>query len=104
MAAPRVQPCPRLAGGLPEGDTARSETRASLAVSAGGNVLALARMLGHEDPSLTLRTYADLFDSDLDALADVIDHACTAALRPSIANADSEPERENVLDTLEQTA
>lgn len=39
-------------------------TAASLAVSAGGNVLALARMLGHEDPSLTLRTYADLFDSD----------------------------------------
>ena len=27
--------------------------------------LALARMLGHEDPSLTLRTYADPFDSDL---------------------------------------
>jgi hypothetical protein len=44
-----------------------------LAVSAGGNVLALARMLGHEDPSLTLKTYADLFDSDLDALAHVLD-------------------------------
>jgi hypothetical protein len=40
-------------------------TAASLAVSAGGNVLALARMLGHEDPSRTLRTYGDLFDSDL---------------------------------------
>jgi integrase len=45
----------------------------SLAVSAGGNVLALARMLGHEDPSLTLKTYADLFDSDLDALAHFLD-------------------------------
>jgi hypothetical protein len=24
-------------------------------------------LLGHEDPSVTLRIYADLFDSDLDA-------------------------------------
>lgn len=44
-------------------------TCASLAVSAGVNVLALARMLGHKDPSVTLRVYADLFDSDLDAVA-----------------------------------
>lgn len=47
-------------------------TCASLAVSAGANVLALARMLGHKDPSMTLRTYADLFDTDLDALADTM--------------------------------
>lgn len=79
-------------------------TAASLAVSAGGNVLALARMLGHEDPSLTLRTYADLFDSDLDALADVLDKHRTAALRPSTTNADSGFGGENVLDTLEQSA
>jgi hypothetical protein len=77
---------------------------ASLAVSAGGNVLALARMLGHEDPSLTLRTYADLFDSDLDALADVLDQARTASLLPLIVNGDSEPRGENVPGTLEQTA
>src|ERR1700757_4846375 len=44
-------------------------TCASLAVSAGVNVLALARMLGHKDPSVTLRVYADLFDDDLDAVA-----------------------------------
>src|SRR5262249_44596698 len=44
-------------------------TAASLAVSAGVNVLALARMLGHKDPSVTLRVYADLFDTDLDAVA-----------------------------------
>ena len=44
-------------------------TCASLAVSAGANVLALARMLGHKDPSVTLRVYADLFDDDLDAVA-----------------------------------
>jgi integrase len=42
---------------------------ASLSVSAGCNVLALARMLGHKDPSVTLRVYADLFDDDLDAVA-----------------------------------
>jgi integrase len=44
-------------------------TCASLSVSAGCNVLALARMLGHKDPSVTLRVYADLFDADLDAVA-----------------------------------
>ncbi|MDQ1246393.1 MAG: hypothetical protein QG597_761 [Actinomycetota bacterium] len=44
-------------------------TAASLSVSAGVNVLALARMLGHKDPSVTLRVYADLFDTDLDAVA-----------------------------------
>ncbi|WP_253861770.1 tyrosine-type recombinase/integrase [Mycobacterium asiaticum] len=32
---------------------------ASLAISAGANVLAVSRMLGHE-PQVTLRTYADL--------------------------------------------
>ena len=44
-------------------------TCASLAVSAGVNVLALARMLGHKDPSVTLRVYAGLFDTDLDTVA-----------------------------------
>lgn len=47
---------------------------ASLAVSAGVNVLALARMLGHKDPSVTLRVYADLFDTDLDAVAVTLQH------------------------------
>lgn len=48
-------------------------TCASLAVSAGANVLAVSRMLGHKDPSMTLRIYADLFDSDLDAVAEKLD-------------------------------
>jgi hypothetical protein len=77
---------------------------ASLAVSAGGSVLALARMLGHEDPSLTLRTYADLFDSDPDALADVLDQHRTASLQPSNANSDSETDGESVAGALQQTA
>jgi integrase len=42
-------------------------TCASPAVSAGVNVLALQRRLGHK--SATLDTYADLFDADLDAVA-----------------------------------
>ncbi|SLL01119.1 site-specific recombinase XerD [Mycobacteroides abscessus subsp. abscessus] len=50
-------------------------TAASLAVSAGCNVLALARMLGHKDASVTLRIYADLFDSDLDAVAATLHNA-----------------------------
>lgn len=45
-------------------------TCASLALSAGANVLALARMLGHKDPSVTLKVYADLFDDDLDVVAE----------------------------------
>jgi integrase len=80
-------------------------TAASLVVSAGGNVLALARMLGHNDPSMTLKVYADLFDTDLDALADVLAKARTAALKqPSAVTADNESGEENVPGTLEQTA
>lgn len=41
-------------------------TAASLAVSSGADVLAVSRMLGHADPSITLKVYADLFDHDLD--------------------------------------
>lgn len=44
-------------------------TAASLAVSAGVNVLALQRILGHKSAKVTLDTYADLFDADLDAVA-----------------------------------
>jgi integrase len=44
-------------------------TCASLAVAAGVNVLALQRMLGHMSAKMTLDTYADLFDDDLDAVA-----------------------------------
>ena len=44
-------------------------TAASLAVSAGASVLALQRMLGHDKPSTTLDVYSDLFDEDLDEVA-----------------------------------
>ena len=42
-------------------------TAASLAVSAGADVKAVQRMLGHAKASMTLDVYADLFDDDLDA-------------------------------------
>jgi integrase len=42
-------------------------------VSAGVNVLALQRMLGHTSANITLDTYADLFDDDLDAVAVTLD-------------------------------
>ncbi|MEU2014275.1 site-specific integrase, partial [Nocardia sp. NPDC019302] len=48
-------------------------TCVSLAVSAGANVLALARLLGHKDAKETLNTYADLFDDDLDRVASAMD-------------------------------
>jgi integrase len=37
-------------------------TAASLAVSAGANVKAVQRMLGHAKASMTLDVYADLFE------------------------------------------
>jgi integrase len=48
-------------------------TAASIAVHAGANVKALQRMLGHARASMTLDVYADLFDSDLDDVARLVD-------------------------------
>lgn len=50
-------------------------TAASLAVSAGANVKAVQRMLGHASAAMTLDTYADLFDDDLDSVAVKLDQA-----------------------------
>ena len=50
-------------------------TAASLAISTGANVLVVSRMLGHENPQVTLRTYADLFDTDLDKVSAALDTA-----------------------------
>lgn len=50
-------------------------TAASLAVSAGANVKAIQRMLGHASAAMTLDVYADLFDDDLDAVANALDAA-----------------------------
>lgn len=53
-------------------------TAASLAVSAGANVKAVQRMLGHASAAMTLDVYADLFDDDLEAVSDRLDLAIAA--------------------------
>jgi integrase len=55
-------------------------TAASLAVSAGANVKAVQRMLGHKDAGMTLNTYADLFDEELDSVAERLDGAVSELL------------------------
>ncbi len=50
-------------------------TAASLAVSVGANAKAVQRMLGHASAAMTLDTYADLFDDDLDAVVDRLNQA-----------------------------
>jgi integrase len=53
-----------------------------LAVSAGANVKAVQRMLGHAKASMTLDVYADLFDEDLDSVAANLDEAIRSAAYP----------------------
>ena len=50
-------------------------TAASLAISAGANVKAVQRMLGHASAAMTLDTYADLFDDDLNYVAGALSRA-----------------------------
>lgn len=57
-------------------------TAVSLSISAGANVLAVQRMLGHKDASVTLKEYADLFPDDLEAVSGKLDDARRAALAP----------------------
>jgi integrase len=55
-------------------------TAASLAISAGANVKAVQRMLGHASAAMTLDVYADLFDEDLGHVADALTKARSDAL------------------------
>jgi integrase len=50
-------------------------TTASLAVSAGANVKAVQRLLGHASAAMTLDIYASLFDDDLDRVAERLNDA-----------------------------
>jgi len=86
---------PRTGGGWLAGAVARAQatdptfpritihdlrhTAASLAISAGANVKAVQRMLGHASAAMTLDTYADVFDDDLDAVAAALDRAKASA-------------------------
>jgi Phage integrase family len=47
-------------------------TAASLAISAGANPKVVQRMLGHASAAMTLDVYANLFDSDLDSVAESV--------------------------------
>lgn len=53
-------------------------TAASLSVSGGANVKAVQRLLGHSP----LDVYIDLFDSDLDDVAEALDQAVAESLEP----------------------
>ena len=55
-------------------------TCASISISSGVNVLALSRMPGHQSAKVTLDTYADLSDTDLDAVASVLDLKCAQSV------------------------
>jgi len=63
------------ASGMPDGLRIHDlrHTAASLLVSAGANVKAVQRHLGHSSASMTLDRYAHLFTDDLEALADQLD-------------------------------
>lgn len=71
----------RVEAGLPElSPHDLRHTAASLAVSAGASVKLLALMLGHADPGITLRIYADLYPEDLDSVADRLDAAASESV------------------------
>jgi integrase len=61
-------------------------TAASLAVSAGANVKAVQRMLGHASAAMTLDVYSGLFDDDLDGVAERLNRAATADMYPLSTN------------------
>ena len=65
-------------------------TAASLAVSAGANVKAVQRMLGHASAAMTLDVYAGLFGDDLDAVADRLDATARAAAADQVRIEDRE--------------
>ncbi|WP_024801222.1 site-specific integrase [Nocardia sp. BMG51109] len=54
-------------------------TAASLAISAGGNIKVVQKMLGHKTATLTLDRYGHLFPDDLDAVAEGMDAGARTA-------------------------
>src|SRR5512144_15122 len=57
------------------------DTAASIDVSAGANVKAVQRMLGHVSAAMTLDVYAGLFNDDLDQVAERLHDAALDAMR-----------------------
>jgi integrase len=72
-------------------------TAASLAVSAGANVKAVQRMLGHTSAAMTLDVYAGLFGDDLDAVADRLDATGRAAAADQVRTEDPEEDDDDGL-------
>jgi integrase len=50
------------------------DTAASLAISSGGSIKAVQRMLGHASAKMTLDIYGSLFEEDLETLADQMEN------------------------------
>lgn len=67
-------------------------TAASLAVHAGSNVKVVQRMLGHSSATITLDVYADLFDSELDDVAQRLDDLILTS-NPATTRPQQEKER-----------
>ncbi|KIP52467.1 tyrosine-type recombinase/integrase [Leucobacter komagatae] len=66
-------------------------TAASLAVKSGAHVKIVQRMLGHKSAAITLDTYADLFEDDLETLIERLDSDIdTAIVAKSVAMEESE--------------
>lgn len=91
--APVAQPPARFAHRLVSRVTPHDlrHTAASLAVSAGANVKAVQRMLGHASAAMTLDTYSDLFDDDLDFASAALDRARAEVRARSMRTIDSGP-------------
>ncbi len=70
---------------------------ASLAVAAGASVKAVQRMLGHASAAMTLDVYADLFDEELDEVADRLE-----AMHAAVANRPSDPVADRLRTTGEE--
>lgn len=56
---------------------------ASFAVSAGASVKVVQNMLGRSSAAMTLDVYSDLFDTDIDDIAERIDGRREQALKPT---------------------
>lgn len=59
-------------------------TAASIAISGGASVLGVQRMLGHASPTVTLNTYAALFDTDLDEVGQKLSNIFAEAAETSL--------------------
>lgn len=66
------------------------DTAASLAIQAGGSVVAVARLLGHESAATTLHHYAGLFPSDLYDVADRLDRSARETIAQQSARPDTD--------------